>query len=128
MTDEQDPAAIGRAVATEYVSAFTDRDIERSRDVLNYPSIRLASGRVMTWEAREDYTIPWDLLAEREGWHHSTLDDVQVIQAGADKVHIAAAFSRYREDGTRYVTHEAFWVITNQDGHWGIQCRSSYAP
>jgi hypothetical protein len=128
MTDAQDPAAIGRAVATEYVSAFTDRDMERSRAVLNYPSIRLASGRVMTWQSPDEYTIPWDLLAEREGWHHSTLDDVQVIQAGLDKVHIAAAFSRYREDGTRYVTHEALWLITNQDGHWGIQCRSSYAP
>jgi hypothetical protein len=128
MTDEQDPAAIGRAVATEYVSAFTDRDMERSRDVLNYPSVRLASGRVMTWATRDDYEIRWDLLAEREGWHHSTLDDVQVIQAGSDKVHIAATFSRYHEDGERYATHQAFWVITNQDGHWGIQCRSSYAP
>jgi hypothetical protein len=128
MTDAQDPAAIGRAVAEEYVSAFTDRDMERSRDVLNYPSIRLASGRVTTWERRQDYEIPWDLIAEREGWHHSTLDDVQVVQAGTDKVHIAATFSRYRADGERYVTHEALWVITNQDGHWGIQCRSSYAP
>jgi hypothetical protein len=128
MVDEQDPAAIGRAVAEEYIAAFTARDIERSRAVLNYPSVRLASGRVMTWERPEDYDIPWDLLAEREGWHHSTLDDVQVIQAGSDKVHIAAAFSRHHEDGTRYVTHEALWVITNQDGHWGIQCRSSYAP
>lgn len=128
MSEPHDPAAIGRAVAEEYVAAFTERDVERSRAVLNYPSIRLASGRVTTWERPEDYDIRWDLLEEREGWHHSTLDSVEVIQAGADKVHIAAAFSRYHVDGTRYVTHEALWVITHQDGHWGIQCRSSYAP
>jgi len=128
MTDEQDPAAIGRAVAEEYVSAFTDRDLERSRAILNYPSVRLASGRLVVWERPEDYEVGWDRIVEREDWHHSTLDDVQVIQAGSDKVHIAATFSRYFADGTRYATHHALWVVTNQDGHWGIQCRSSYAP
>jgi hypothetical protein len=126
MTDS--PEDVARAVATEYVDAFTTRDLARSRAVLNYPSVRLASGQVRVWERPEDYTIPWDLLAEHEGWHHSTLDDVTVIQAGADKVHLAATFSRYHEDGTRYATHEALWVVTLLDGRWGIQCRSSYAP
>lgn len=124
-----DPAeAIALAVATEYVDAFTARDMERSRAVLNYPSVRLASGRLHTWQHPEEYVIPWDQLAEHEGWHHSTLDAVSVIQAGPDKVHLAATFSRYHEDGTRYATHEALWVVTLVDGHWGIQFRSSYAP
>jgi hypothetical protein len=126
MTDRPEDVAL--AVATEYVDAFTARDLERSRAVLNYPSVRLASGRLHTWERPEDYVVPWDQLADHEGWHHSTLDEVTVIQAGADKVHLAATFSRYREDGTCYASHQALWVVTLVDGHWGIQFRSSYAP
>ena len=128
MTENESPDDVARAVAEEYVAAFTDRDMDRSRAVLNYPSVRLASGRLMTWERPEDYAIDWDRLAAVEGWHHSTLDDVTVVQAGTDKVHLAATFSRYKEDGTRYATHQALWVVTKLDGHWGIQCRSSYAP
>jgi hypothetical protein len=71
MSLTDDPADIARAVAQEYVEAFTARDLQRSRDVLNYPSVRLASGQVNTWQRPEDDSIPWDLLAEIEGWHHS---------------------------------------------------------
>jgi hypothetical protein len=128
MTDDEDPESIARAVAEEYVDAFTSRDLQRSRDVLNYPSVRLASGQVRIWERPEDYSIPWDLLADTEGWHHSTLDAVEIVQAGADKVHVAASFSRFDGENVKYATHHALWVITNVDGHWGIQCRSSDAP
>lgn len=128
MTADDDPAVIARTVAQEYVDAFTAQDLERSRAVLNYPSVRLASGRVAIWERPEDYSIPWDLLTEAEGWHHSELDSAEVVQAGTDKVHVLASFSRYDATGTKYATHQALWVITDVDGHWGIQCRSSYAP
>lgn len=104
MSTDADPAAIATAVAEEYVDAFTSRDLQRSRNVLNDPSVRLASGRVATWEQPEDYAINWDALTEVEGWHHSTLDSVEVIQAGTDKVHIAASFSQYDADDAKYAT------------------------
>ena len=128
ITATDDPAAIAHAVAEEYVDAFTARDMERSRAVLNYPSVRLASGQVTTWEPAEDYSIPWDLLTDVEGWHHSKLDSAEVVQAGTDKVHVLANFSRFDADDVKHATHQALWVITKVDGHWGIQCRSSYAP
>ena len=28
----------------------------------------------------------------------------------------------------RDLTHEAVWVVTQLDGHWGVQARSSFAP
>ena len=51
-----------------------------------------------------------------------------MIHAGENKVHFAIRFSRHREDGTCYVTHEAIWIVTQLDGHWGVQARSSFAP
>ena len=121
-------APIARAIAEEYVDAFTTRDLQRSRDVLNYPSVRLASGTVTTWERPDDYSIPCDLLVEVEGWLRSTLESAVVVQAGASKVHVLSSFSRYDADDVKYATHQALWVNTLVDGHWGIQCRSSYAP
>ena len=101
--------------------------MERSRAVLNYPSVRLASGRVMTWERPEDYEIRWDLIAEREGWHHSTLDSVEVIQAGADKVHIAAAFSRWTA-GSRILNGREAWlegVSSWYEEGWRVEARQN---
>jgi hypothetical protein len=118
MVEALEPKDAATSVAQEYVDAFNARDMERSRAVLNYPSVRLASGQLRLWERPEDYSIPWDLLAEREGWHHSTLDSVDVIQAGGDKVHVAASFSRYDASGANYVTHDALPV-------WGCPSRPS---
>lgn len=129
MTEQHaDAAAAARAVAEEYVRAFNAADLEASRAILNYPSVRLASGTLRVWDAPADYGIDWDALRTHEGWHHSTLDEVDVIQAGRDKVHLAATFTRYTSDGQPYVRHRAIWVVTLVDGHWGIQCRSSFAP
>ena len=67
-------------------------------------------------------------LKQSEGWHHSTLDGADVIHEGPDKVHFDMRFSRFLDDGSRYATHRAVWVVTRLEGHWGIQARSSFAP
>ena len=51
-----------------------------------------------------------------------------IAQAGPDKLHIAVVFTRFREDGSVLARYESLYVVTKQDGHWGVQARSSYAP
>ncbi len=125
--EPKEAIAAARAVAEEYHRAFNAADLEASRAILNYPSVRMASGTVRVWHDSDEYEIDWDTLRTQEGWHHSTLDEVEVVQAGHDKVHLAATFTRYRSDGKPYAQHRAIWIVTLVDGHWGIQCRSSYA-
>ena len=79
-------------------------------------------------EKPEDFKTPFDALKRAEGWHHSTLDRADVIHEGADKVHFDVCFSRWKEDGPSYAVHQAIWVVTRVEGHWGIQARSSFAP
>ncbi len=122
------PAADARGAVEAFFAGFNARDIEAIRAALHYPHIRLASGRIMTANQSSDYEIPFDRLAEYEGWHHSTLDRCEPIHEGPDKVHFDVCFSRFHEDGTLYATHQAVWVVTRIDGHWGIQARSSFAP
>lgn len=56
-----------------------------------------------------------------------TYDDRKIIHCGPDKVHVAVRVTRYKKDGTPIQTFDSLYVVTNQNGKWGIQMRSSYA-
>ncbi|MCP3984706.1 MAG: hypothetical protein GY723_09975 [bacterium] len=116
-----------RAIET-FFEGFNAENDARIREALNFPHVRIASGSVRVIEAPEEFNTPFAALKSVEGWHHSTLDRTEVIHEGADKVHFDVAFSRFLEDGSRYATHRAIWVVTRVGGHWGIQARSSFAP
>lgn len=126
MSDEAVRAA--RAAVEAFFAGFNGRDNEAIRSAMNFPHVRLASGRVRTVERAEDFATPFERLAEVEGWNRSTLDACELIHAGEDKVHFDVTFSRYHADGERYATHRSLWILTKLDGHWGVQARSSYAP
>ena len=111
-----------------FFEGFNARDNDAIRKALHYPHVRFASGRVRIAEDQSAFKTRFDFLIEREGWHHSTLDSVEVIHASDDKVHFAIEFSRYKEDGTKYVTHKSLWIVTREDDHWGVIARSSFAP
>jgi len=44
------------------------------------------------------------------------------------KVHFEVVFSRYKADGSKYATYQSLWIVTQRDGTWGVQARSSFAP
>ena len=61
-------------------------------------------------------------------WHHSAWERREIIHAGADKVHIDTCFARYRADGSVLGRFDSIYVVTCEQGHWGIKARSSFAP
>ena len=111
-----------------FFEGFNAEDDARIHESLNFPHVRIASETVRVIEGPEHFNTPFASLKKIEGWHHSKLDHANVIHAGKDKVHFDVCFSRFREDGTPYATHQAVWIVTRVDGHWGIQARSSFAP
>ncbi len=121
-------ASPARGVIDAFFNAFNARNQEGVRAALNYPHVRIASGRVAVAANASEFRIPFDALVAAEGWHRSELDAAAVVHEGPSKVHFDVRFSRYREDGTRYATHTALWIVTRQAGRWGLQARSSYAP
>ena len=52
----------------------------------------------------------------------------EVIHSGPDKVHIDTRFIRYRADGSVLASFDSLYVVTKQDGRWGVVARSSFAP
>lgn len=126
---EQNSVAAARRAVDEFLAAFNRADAAAWAQTLNYPHVRIADGQLTVWQTPDEYQAAFDFDALRQsGWQHSRWDEVRAVQAGRDKVHFAVRFTRYRADGTRLATYEAMYVVTKQDGHWGVQARSSFAP
>jgi hypothetical protein len=116
-----------QGVLDAFMTAFNGRDIPAFEETFNFPSVRLASQGLVIIKAG-------DMKAERfttgalADWDHSGWDRREVIHAGPDKVHIDTHFTRYRKDGSVLGGFDSIYVVTRQDGHWGIKIRSSFAP
>ncbi|MDK1022553.1 MAG: hypothetical protein QGD90_13065 [Candidatus Hydrogenedentes bacterium] len=128
--EEEDQVAAAMTSLDEFMAAFNARDMEAWSKTLNYPHVRIASGTVRVWESPEEYAgrDVFAMLTSQYGWDHSVWDKREVVQSGKDKVHLATTFSRYDKDGNKIATFDSLYIVTKQDGHWGTQARSSFAP
>lgn len=88
-----------RQVMDDFLRAFNDRDEAAWADTLQFPHVRLASGGVVVYENRAEFLDAMDLtgFAEQTGWDYSTWDDMTIVHAAPQKVHIAVTFTRYDE-------------------------------
>ena len=122
-----DAIAAATKVLDDFMTAFNARDIEAWQKTFNFPSVRLASNTLTIID--EDYHQPGmferGALAE---WDHSAWERREVIHAGPDKVHFDTRFTRYRKDGSIIGGFNSIYVVTCEDGHWGVKAGSSYAP
>ncbi len=127
MSDHQSAIDAAQKVLDDFMAAFNARDIDSWQKTFNFPSVRLASNTMIIIDA--DFHKPemfsHGALAE---WDHSAWERRAVIHAGADKVHIDTRFTRYRKDGSVIGGFDSIYVITCENGHWGVKCRSSFAP
>ena len=65
-------------------------------------------------------------MRARDGWHRSSFDfdSYTVVKSSPEKVHAEIGFSRYRADGTRYLSSRVFYILMQRDGGWGVQLRT----
>jgi ketosteroid isomerase-like protein len=126
MSDVEEHA---RAAVDAFQDAFNAQDHERLAAALNYPHVRLWSGvfrQIDTPEEFAEISRRGQARLESEGWHHTTTASMEVVQAGPDKAHCALVNHRTHADGTVYHKFNTLWIITNQNGHWGVKFRSSF--
>ena len=119
--------ASARQCLDEFMAAFNARDIAAWEATFNFPSVRLASNTLAIIEAgyHRPEMFQRGALAD---WDHSAWERREVIHAGPDKVHFDTRFSRYRADGSVIGGFDSIYVVTCENGHWGVKCRSSVAP
>jgi len=113
---------------TDFMAAWNARDLPAFAATFNYPSVRIASGRIRIIETSASHRPDtFDRMAAT-GWHHSAWLKRDIIHSGPDKVHINTRFGRSREDGSTIGEYDSIYIVSKQDNHWGIQARSSFAP
>jgi hypothetical protein len=109
----------------DFFSALNARDLESGRKTLNYPHIQIAGSDLSILNDPTEFQIDFQALAN-EGWTYSTLDSCTMRQFCDEKVHFELQLSMHRANDARYATYQALWIVTKQDGIWGIQCRSIF--
>lgn len=121
-------AALG--VMDAFLAAFNARDVAAWADTLVYPHVRIASGKVAVFPDRDAYIATHDMnaFAAGTGWARSAWDDLEVVQASPDKVHIAVRFTRYDAEDRVISAFDSLYVVERVDGRWGVRARSSFAP
>jgi hypothetical protein len=122
-----DAIAAAQKVLDEFMRAFNARDVAAWDATFNFPSVRLASGQLVILQ-KGDHKPGMFTQGALADWDHSAWERRDVIHAGPDKVHIDTRFTRYRKDGSVIGGFDSIYVVTLQDGHWGVKIRSSYAP
>ena len=125
MTDHADAVAGAMKCLDDFMTAFNARDIAAWEKTFHFPSARLASNTLVILDRIAPGTFASDALKE---WHHSAWERRAVIHAGADKVHLDTRFTRYRADGSIIGHYDSIYVVTRENGRWGVKIRSSFAP
>lgn len=62
-----------------------------------------------------------------EEWHHSKWQRRKILHISESKVHVDTSFARFREDGSVIVSYDSLYILTKEDGRWGVKMRSSMA-
>jgi hypothetical protein len=128
MTDHPEAITAAMRCLDDFMAAFNARDVDALASTLNLPMVRLASEKLSILDQLGPQTRRAIEASLGEDWDHSSWDRRDIVHAGPDKVHINARFSRYRTDGSVIASYDEIDIVTRENGHWGIKCRSSFAP
>ena len=111
----------------DFMAAFNARDVQAFEATFNFPSVRLASNTLVILQKGHHQPSMFE-TGPLSDWSHSAWERRDVIHTGPDKVHFDTRFTRYRADGSVIGGFNSIYVVTLENGHWGVKARSSYAP
>ena len=130
-TSTNEEIVIEEAMLTldRYMESFNAQDMKSWAETLNYPHVRFAGGSVAVWDNKEDYANEdiFEML-KSTGWHHSAWLSREVNLVSERKVHISTVFQRYDKNNQPIKKYQSLYVVTKENGNWGVKARSSLAP
>lgn len=125
-----DAATAEATLVQRWFTAWNRADPAALRELLHLPHVGLQGPRLLIRESeralreRPELSTDFPSLAEREGWHRSTLDAVATCRPSRDKLHHAVMFGRYTQNGARYADGEAIYVAVRRRLRWAFQLSS----
>ena len=118
------PSDAAIACLDAFTGRFNARDAAGVDATLHFPHLILADEHLVIWKAPGRLAAGYFEELAATGWARSTYHDRQVVLAGERKVHLLVDYSRDRADGSQISRHRNLWIVTLQDGRWGLKLRS----
>ncbi len=116
-----------KKVLGDYMNAWNRKDLIAFEATFHFPHYRLASGKMRVLEKPGLQTLESLYSRADKNWHHSKWTRRRIIHVSGEKVHVATQFTRYKEDGSVIGVFDSLYILTKEDGRWGVKMRSSYA-
>lgn len=118
-------AANAVACVEAFSARFNARDLAGMDARLHFPHIILSGEQLVIWEKSGQLPPSFfaDLIAST-GWDRSVYQHKQAVLVSPRKVHLLVDYTRNRSDGSIITRHRNLWIVTEQDGRWGIKQRS----
>jgi len=118
------------SVLDAFMDAFNRQDARAEERTYHFPHYRLANGLMSSWSAPGAETESWmsstyKTLRE-SGWDHSSWTRRRIVHISDSKAHVDTEITRYRKDGAVIARIESLYIVTREDGRWGIKMRSSF--
>ena len=123
---QSEAVAAALAVMDAHIEGLNARDPAAIAATLHFPHIRLSGTKLKVWETEESYFSDF-LSRAGDDWDHSRFDDIQLLRASENKVHLDAEIRRFNFSGEMIAKFRSLWVITFEDGRWAAKMRSSFA-
>lgn len=114
-------------VLDNFMISFNARDRKAHYSTYHFPHYRLASGKMTILETPQSDTTMFLAGLVKAGWDHSAWEHRNIVQASGIKVHVDTRFIRYSADGRILGRYESLYILTKENGNWGIKMRSSFA-
>ena len=125
-----DPAAVAvrrhdALIALDrYLETWNSRDGATWATSLHFPHVRPGPGAFEMTRTPEEYAKGVNFEATlKSGWHHSEWVTREVLQVGIDKIHASGTWQRYTADGKPLAGSDITYILTRQNGRWGVQAR-----
>ncbi len=118
-----------RSVLDRFMEALNAHDAAAMDAAMHFPHFRFTGRQVTVYECAG--SNPMDLfqrLQAEDNWNRSEWRNRELVQFDYHKAHVALSYTRFRRDGSVIGVYESLYVLTQVDGRWGIQIRSSFGP
>ena len=112
-----------RAALDRFLEAWNSADNNIIRKTVNYPYITHAPFGMVIANEPEQFNTDFDGL-KKQGWARSTFDKITPGQFSDQKVNFEVEYSRVNATGEVISRGYMFYVVTNNEGRWGMQYRA----
>ena len=120
---DQESEMEARTALERFLEAWNSADNNIIQKTVNYPFITHAPFGMVVANEPEQFTTNFDEL-KKQGWARSTFDKITVGQSSDQKVNFEVEYSRLNAAGEVINRGYMFYVVTNNEGRWGMQYRA----